>query len=138
MAVLDEFVTKIIARFDRDFQNIGSVIEGEVIKTWEVEDAVIVEELVDTTLADVDRRIDMATESMAWQGEQVGRIDAIDESGYLFGWELDPAAQHCDDCISRSQGGPYTMNDLLSYVGLPGDAPTECDGGCRCRIIAWA
>lgn len=47
-------------------------------------------------------------------------------------WELDPAAEHCDDCIRNA--GIYDSFDALELgVGLPGER-VRCRANCRCIV----
>lgn len=134
MPAADQFATAIKARFYDDIKNIGEALVEGATKAWEMDDLTVFEEVISLVEEDAEYRTGLAVESAGWQGYQAGRVDAIAGSGAGFWWILDPNAQHCDDCISRSQGGPYTMDELVETVGIPGDAPTECDGGCRCNL----
>jgi hypothetical protein len=136
MPTADAFAVAIKARFSDDLAGIAKNIADGAAKAWELDDLTIFEETITLVEQDAQYRLELATESAGWQGYQVGRVDAIAEGGDGFRWILDPGAQHCDDCISRSQGGPYTFDELVETVGIPGDAPTECDGGCRCSLEA--
>jgi len=63
------------------------------------------------------------------------REDGSDEPGAKaaqWDWVLDPeTTNHCDDCESNADGGPYSKDDLPGY---PGDGSTICAGNCRCRL----
>lgn len=60
-------------------------------------------------------------------------------TGVLMNWILDPSADHCEDCLALSAGGPYTDPDddveggepLQTY---PGDGDTDCLSNCRCTL----
>lgn len=134
MPAADAFATAIKARFYDDLVNIATDIADGATRAWDLGDATVFEETITLVEEDAQYRLDLATESAGWQGYQVGRVDTIAGEGGAFYWKLDPGANHCYDCITRSQGGPYTLDELVETVGIPGDAPTECDGGCRCSL----
>lgn len=134
MPTADAFAVAIKARFYDDLKNITEDLIDGAVKAWDLGDATIFEETITLVEDDAQYRLGLATESAGWQGYQTGRVDAIAEAGQKFKWVLDPGANHCDDCISRASGGPYTFDELVETVGIPGDAPTECDGGCRCSL----
>ena len=90
------------------------------------------EKLIDALAGDIERRVSMSADSFSWQGYQLGRVEKIEERGGMFRWVLDPGADHCNTCIAYAAGGPYTLDTL---PGIPGDAPTDCNGGCRCDLI---
>jgi hypothetical protein len=136
MPVTDEMLTTIVGRFENDIQRIGRDLLRDAVKAWQYEDFAITEETINVSADDSQYRLDLAADSAAWQGFQVGRVDAIAESGDQFLWQLDPGANHCETCLEYSAGGPYTLDELVTTVGIPGDAPTICDGGCRCNLIA--
>jgi len=137
MPAADAFATTIQARFESDIARMADNIVTEALRIYELGDITVVQEELEIIEDEIGHRISMAADSAAWQGYQAGRVDAIAGEGAGFRWSLDPAAENCPDCIERAAGGPYTMEDLLTRIGIPGDAPTECDGGCRCSLGPW-
>ena len=137
MPLADPFAVAIKARFSDDIKSLAKDIADGTIKAWEFDDLTVFEEVITLVEDDAQYRLDLAVESAGWQGYQVGRVDGIvgDGDGRLW-WRLDPGANHCNDCLERAGGGPYTFDELVETVGIPGDAPTECDGGCRCSLEA--
>jgi len=133
----DAFAVTIRGRFERDIKRMAEDVITETLRIFELGDATIIQEEFSIAEDDIGHRISMGADSAGWQGYQIGRVDAIAEADQGFRWNLDPGAQHCADCIARAAGGPYTMEDLLTRIGIPGDAPTECDGGCRCSLGPW-
>ena len=80
----------------------------------------------------IRNRMAMGADSFTWQNFQLGKVEAIDERDGRFKWILDGGADHCDTCLAYAGGGPYTLAEL---PGIPGDAPTICNGGCRCDLV---
>ena len=76
--------------------------------------------------------MDRAADSIGWRGYQLGRVDAMAAAGKRFNWVLDGGAENCDTCLAYAAGGPY---DIDSLPGIPADAPTICNGGCRCDLV---
>lgn len=136
MAAADDFAVTIKGRFAKDITGIVDDMARTATKIWELGDATIVEELIEIAEDDAQYRLGLAVDSAGWQGFQTGRVDAIAESGDRFRWILDPGADHCETCIAYAAGGPYVFEELVSTIGIPGDAPTICDGGCRCSLEA--
>jgi len=136
MPAADAIATSIKGRFANDIAGIVDDVAQTAGKIWDLGDATIFEELISVATDDAQYRLDLAVDSAGWQGFQAGRVDAIAEAGNGFWWKLDPGANHCETCIEYSMGGPYTLDELVSTIGIPGDAPTICDGGCRCNLEA--
>jgi len=51
----------------------------------------------------------------------------------LLDWTLDPGAEHCDDCLNRSEMQPATMKQW-QIIGVPMAGITICGLRCRCRL----
>lgn len=77
---------------------------------------------------------------ITWSGFQDGYLDAAtaDQAGLRLQlwWELEPAAQHCDDCPEYAAGSPYDApgsggNELDA---TPGDGHTQCGASCKCSL----
>lgn len=129
----DGFLTAIFGRFDSDLDSMGRDILEQSQRAQDLGGGFeVFQTEVDIIEDNIQFRMDMAADSAAWQSYQVGRVDAIDEAGLMFEWVLDGAAQHCATCPVFAAGGPYTLETL---PGVPGDAPTECNGGCRCDLV---
>lgn len=60
-------------------------------------------------------------------GHQQAQDDGMTEAD----WELEPGADHCDDCLDNADGSPYAVDDLPT---LPGIGDTQCRGNCRCTV----
>lgn len=132
----DDYIVSIRMRFFDDIENLTEEMESDAIAAWDFGDFQIAQDMIDISEPQYANRLDMATESAAWQAYQVGKTEVYEsEDDVVFDWELDPGAQHCDDCITNSEEGPYTLAELYEERGVPGDAPTECNGGCRCNIV---
>jgi hypothetical protein len=71
--------------------------------------------------------------SVAWAGEQAGYAHAADANGFLLRWQLDPRAEHCDDCPLLAMLPPLP---LAMWPTFPGDGATECNVGCKCSLQA--
>jgi len=136
MPAADAIAVAIKGRFADDIAGIVDDMAKTATKIWNLGDATIYEELIQVATDDAQYRLDLAVDSAGWQGFQTGRVDAIAEGGGRFRWKLDPGATHCEICIEYSIGGPYTLDELVSTIGIPGDAPTICNGGCRCNLEA--
>lgn len=133
---VDDYLVKIVGRFDDDLAKIGADMLAESQKVFDLGDGdFAIEQLVDVIDDQTQYRLDLATDSAAWQAYQIGRVDAMDDAGMMFNWVLDNLAQHCNTCPQYAAGGPYTVDTL---PGIPGDAPTECNGGCRCDLVPVA
>lgn len=77
---------------------------------------------------------------VTWSGFQDGYVDAAsaDAAGLKLQlwWELEPSAQHCDDCPLYAAGSPYDApgsggNELDA---TPGDGHTACGASCKCGL----
>jgi hypothetical protein len=58
--------------------------------------------------------------------------------GVLMTWELDPGADHCENCPEFADGGPYCdpddpVEDVDPLPAFPGDG-TDCFSNCRCTL----
>ena len=50
-----------------------------------------------------------------------------------YRWDLQPEAEHCDDC-PMLDGQVHTMTEWLDEGILPGNGQTQCKQGCRCGV----
>lgn len=48
-------------------------------------------------------------------------------------WEIDPAAENCEDCLRYAEGSPYTWETLPTY---PRAGRSVCLTGCKCILVA--
>lgn len=71
--------------------------------------------------------------SVAWAGEQAGYAEAAAADGLLLKWQLDPRAEHCDDCPALAQLPPMPLDQ---WPTLPGEGATDCRQGCKCSLNA--
>lgn len=77
---------------------------------------------------------------VAWTGLQdgylaAGTVDPANPYAVVW-WQMEPTAQHCDQCPDLAAGSPYTApgaggNDLMQ---TPGDGGTDCGAGCKCTL----
>lgn len=51
----------------------------------------------------------------------------------FYRWEYEPTANHCATCTARN--GLVGTAEEMRAVGLPGAGTTDCNIGCRCRIV---
>lgn len=132
MPAANKFRVAVKARFDRDAERIGQYLLYESGVAAGLEDVRVTEELIDTATGVAIRRTELAVDSAAWQGYQVGRLDTMENNGVWVAWELEPGAEHCDDCLRLAAFSPYPPDAL---PGVPGEAPTACDGSCKCNLV---
>ncbi|MDE2104315.1 MAG: hypothetical protein KGL39_44165 [Patescibacteria group bacterium] len=80
---------------------------------------------------------------ITWSGFQDGYVDAAsaDRAGLKLQlwWELEPSAQHCDDCPQYAAGSPYDAPGSAASGGnelnaTPGDGHTACGASCKCGL----
>lgn len=132
MADIADFQVAITAKIDEFVARWGQDALDEFREIVRIGDVTAWEGSVDEIMAEIENRMAMGADSIAWQGYQLGRVEEIDAAGQKFYWVLDPGASHCETCLEYAAGGPYTLDDL---PGIPGDAPTDCNGGCRCDLV---
>lgn len=134
MPVFENFETVIRARFESDAEGIANDLFAETLEAWEFDDIKITRELIQDAGDGAQYRMNLGTSSAAWQGYQGGRLDAFTEGrpDQLIAWVLDNQAQHCDTCLEYAAGSPYPATSL---PGIPGQAPTICNGSCRCSLV---
>jgi len=132
--VVDKFVLSIDAYFESNAQRIANDLLRDSIESWTYDDVEISREVIEDAADNAQYRMDLATDSASWQGYQIGRLDAFTEGrpDQLINWELDPGAEHCDTCLQYAANSPYPANAL---PGIPGQAPTLCNGSCRCSLV---
>lgn len=53
----------------------------------------------------------------------------------LYAWVLDPAAQHCQDCLYNAEREPRTLEEW-DILGAPEAGLTICGDRCRCQLVA--
>jgi hypothetical protein len=76
--------------------------------------------------------------SELWPAASEGISKVSSSEGVLLLWELDPAADHCDNCPEFADGGPYSDPDepiegAEELPAFPGDG-TDCLTNCRCTL----
>jgi hypothetical protein len=131
-----QIAMEISIRFSRDLDRLADdLVESVSDRTvWDSGDFQIIQETVTQGKQKANSRTAMGLDSAAWQGYQVGKVERFEASGEKFRWKLDPGANHCDDCLLRAAHGVLTMEDILTWCGIPANARTECNGGCRCDL----
>lgn len=94
---------------------------------------------LDEWLDGLDPRVQLQAD-LTWTGMQDGYYDGsmYDAANpwYWVEWQLEPLAQHCDDCLSYAAGSPYGPpgsgdNELDAS---PGDGSTACGAACKCSL----
>jgi hypothetical protein len=118
-------------RFERDATRIAKDMLKQAFMAWESDEAIITQEIIDDEVELSQYRLELAADSAAWQGFQVGRLDEMEQQEILINWVLEPAAEHCPTCLAFAAGSPYTAATL---PGVPAQANTECNGSCRCNL----
>lgn len=135
----NKLAVEIIVRFSDDLDRLENDMVETVRKidqqTWSYGDAEIISKTIQVAQNSADRRTAMGLDSAAWQGYQVGKVERYEITGEAFRWVLDAGADHCDDCLLRAAIGIITVEDIVTWVGIPGNAKTACNGGCRCDLV---
>lgn len=138
-SIANEIATEIVSRFSNDLDRLAdamveavNVIDRQV---WDYGEFQVIQETITDARNSADRRVTSGLDSAAWQGYQTGKIERYETTGQSFRWQLDAGADHCDDCLLRAEIGIITMNDIVTWVGIPGNAKTACNGGCRCDLV---
>ena len=124
---------RIFARFQADIERLANDMQAqvEIIKIGREGDSDYVITQIDNLFGQQEFRLPMMSESLTWQAYQLGTAQAIFEQSDIIEWNLDPQAEHCDTCLQYSAIRYFTPETL---PGIPGNAPTICDGGCRCWL----
>lgn len=52
-------------------------------------------------------------------------------SDSVVDWVVDPAAEHCEDCVFLAKNGPYTPDTLPT---TPGAGLCRCLSSCKCKL----
>lgn len=128
---------RILERFLADIERIANDMDAKVriIKIGRKKDMPFVITEIDQLFADNFRRVDMMADSLTWQAYQLGTAQALFEFHDIIVWNLDPTAEHCDTCLEYAAIRYFTPETL---PGIPGSAPTICDGGCKCYLTSPA
>jgi len=126
---------RILARFETDINRIANDMEATVniIKIGRQGDIPFVQAEIQRAFDENGKRIDLFADSLIWQGYQLGSAQAIFGQQEIIVWNLDPEAEHCPTCLEYSAIRYFTIDTL---PGIPGQAPTICDGGCRCYLTS--
>ena len=80
---------------------------------------------------DNEKRVSMMGDSLTWQANQLGVFQGLAMEEKQFKWNLNAGAEHCETCLEYASIGDFTLETL---PGIPGSAPTVCDGGCKCYL----
>lgn len=72
-----------------------------------------------------------------WHAGWQGAVERAKYEGVPVRWVTDPLAQHCQTCARFGDQEYPSLAALLAVTGgiLPGYG-TECDGNCRCSLLA--
>jgi len=127
----NRFRVMIEGRFERDATRIAKDMLKQTFIAWEGDDAIITQEIINDEIESSQYRLELAADSAAWQGFQVGRLDQMEQQEGLINWVLEPTAEHCPTCLEFAASSPYTAATL---PGIPAQANTECNGSCRCNL----
>ena len=126
---------RILARFEADIERLANDMEAQVniIKIGRQGDVPYVQVEIQRAFDENGKRVDLFADSLTWQGFQLGSAQGIFDQQDIIVWNLDPEAEHCDTCLEYSAIRYFTQDTL---PGVPGQAPTICNGGCRCYLTA--
>jgi hypothetical protein len=124
---------RILARFEADIKRLANDMEAQatIIKIGRQGDIPYVQVEIERAFDENKNRVDLFADSLTWQGYQLGSAQAIFDQQEIIVWNLDPEAEHCNTCLEYSAVRYFTQETL---PGVPGQAPTICDGGCRCFV----
>lgn len=124
---------RILARFQADIERMANDMQAnvKVISIGRVSDTPYVITQIEKSFADEVARVDMMADSLTWQAYQLGMAQGVFETSDIVTWNLDPGAEHCETCQEYAAIRYFTKETL---PGIPGNAPTICDGGCRCYL----
>lgn len=138
MPTIDVFAVGLEAKAVNLLAQMAMDLIAATLEVSFTDDVAVLQEIVDDGAAQLRRRVDMMADMYAWQNYQLGKVEGSEEKAASQGrrakyaWVLDAGAQHCSTCLTLAAGGPYTLDEL---PGIPGDAPTDCNGGCRCDLV---
>lgn len=124
---------RILARFQADIERMANDMQANVnvVSIGRSNDMPYVITQIDKSFADEESRVGMMADSLTWQAYQLGMAQGIFETSPIVTWNLDPSAEHCETCQQYAAIRYFTIDTL---PGIPGAAPTICDGGCRCWL----
>lgn len=130
---LSDVEKRIWERFRADIERLANDMESEVeiIKIGRQDDVPYIITHTTQIFDENSRRVDMMADSLTWQAYQLGRAQSLFEKQEVIEWNLSPEAEHCDTCLEYSAIRYFTIDTL---PGIPGEAPTICDGGCKCYL----
>lgn len=86
-----------------------------------------------TVFQSFDGWVKGATEKLATGVAQQEAHNQLNIPGRLYSWELDPTAEHCDDCLSNAKMSPQSFQEW-AMIGLPGVGNTQCGSFCKCAL----
>jgi len=126
---------RILARFEADINRLANDMEAQVniIKIGKQGDIPFVQAEIERAFDENGNRIDLFADSFTWQAFQLGSAQAIFDQQEIIIWNLDPEAEHCLTCLELAAIKYFTLDTL---PGIPGQALTVCDGGCRCYLTS--
>jgi hypothetical protein len=133
---LNDEEAKIFLRFKADIDRLANDMEAQVniIKIGREGDIPYVMAEIERAFDENKSRVDLFADSLTWQGFQLGSAQGIFDQQDIIVWNLDPEVEkHCDTCYEYAAIKYFTQDSL---PGIPGVAPTICDGGCRCYLTS--
>jgi hypothetical protein len=124
---------RVLARFQADIERLANDMKANVnvVSIGRSNDMPYVITQIERSFADAEDRVTMMADSLTWQAYQLGMAQGIFETSPIVTWNLDSSAEHCDTCLQYSAIRYFTKDTL---PGIPGAAPTICDGGCKCYL----
>ena len=130
---LDDWERKIYERFRADIERIANDLHEDIMimQIGKEGDQEYIITHTDQIFRDNMNRVEMMAGSLTWQSYQLGMAQALFEDSEIVEWNLDLGAEHCDTCLEYSAIRYFTVDTL---PGIPGEADTECNGGCRCWL----
>lgn len=130
---LNDQERKIFERFRADVERLGNDLHEDitVMQIGKENDREYIITHTEQIFDDNARRVEMMADSLTWQSYQLGIAQALFEDTDIVEWNLNPSAEHCKTCQEYAAIRYFTIDTL---PGLPGTAPTICDGGCKCYL----
>lgn len=127
-----------VARYARNVPSRLAQQLSDVANDDEDQSADAIASRIDAKLGALKNAVTRYAEPL-WGTGQQAYGDALDANDVLLDWELGADQDHCDDCLSLADGGPYARGDIPTF---PGAGDTACMSNCYCSVTAepnsWA
>lgn len=81
---------------------------------------------------EIERRMKQMLDGLVWSAAELGYGAAAGRVGRVIYWNMDPAAEHCETCVTLEGGSPY--ESVAHIGGVPGSDITKCKSKCRCYL----